>query len=121
MKDSNRVETLLNGCFVTDEFHSVRYYYLWYKARTSIFQLYFDDSDEDKALVKEALSLFKEVFDGYKYYGGKTLYEFLPDAIAANVYFSHPETKTVMANVQDDTGKSSIKTPGKTYWGLSMR
>ncbi len=88
----------------------------WYTARKIIFSIAFDDSDEDKTKIENALSLFRETFNTYKYFAGLNLREFLSDAIAADVYFNRKPLKDIIDNNQDDTDEASILKPGKSYW-----
>ena len=88
----------------------------WYKARSTIFSLAFDDSEDDKKKIKDAVELFRDTFNQYKYFAGPNLREFLSDAIAADVYFNRKPVKDIIENTQDDTDEASILKPGKTYW-----
>lgn len=93
-----------------------QFYGNWYKARNLVFALKFDNSDSDKVLIEEALQLYKEAFDKYKYFAGKNLEQFLFDAISADVYFNKKNLKDIIDNTQNNTNESSILKPGKSYW-----
>ena len=70
-----------------------------------------------KESIRDALTLYKEAFDRYKYLAGKNLAQFLVDAISADVYFNRKSLKDIIGNSQDDnTVESSILKPGKSYW-----
>lgn len=88
----------------------------WWKARSTIFSLAFDDSEEDKKKIKDAVELFRDTFNQYKYFAGPNLREFLSDAIAADVYFNKKPVKDIIENTQDNTDEASLLKPGKTYW-----
>lgn len=88
----------------------------WMKARKMIFSLRFDGSKEDDEIKEEALELFKNIFDSYKYFMGRNVREFLSDAIITDVYFNRKKTTDILENTQDDSSESSILKPGKTYW-----
>lgn len=92
------------------------FYSKWLKARMLILSLRFDESDSDKESIHEALMLYKEAFDNYKYLAGKNLAQFLVDAISADVYFNRKPLKDIIGNSQDNTVESSILKPGKSYW-----
>lgn len=92
------------------------FYRNWYKARSLIFSLQFDESEKEQETIKEILSLYKEAFDNYKYLAGRNIAEFLADAISADVYFNRKNIKDIIDNTQDDTGESSILKSGKSYW-----
>ena len=93
-----------------------KFFINWWKARSTIFSLAFDDSEDDKKKIKDAVELFRETFNQYKYFAGPNLREFLSDAIAADVYFNRKPVKDIIENTQDDTDEASILKPGKTYW-----
>lgn len=88
----------------------------WWKARSIIFSIAFDDSEDDKEKIKDAVELFRDTFNQYKYFAGPNLREFLSDAIAADVYFNKKPIKDIIENTQDDTDEASILKTGKTYW-----
>ena len=88
----------------------------WFRARTEIFCLKFDDSDSDKTKVEEAQKLYKETFDNFKYIAGKNLQEFIFDALAIETYFNQKQKKDILDNSQDDSNESSLTKQAKTYW-----
>lgn len=93
-----------------------RFFKNWYKARSTIFSLEFDDSEDDKKKIKDAVELFRNTFNQYKYFAGPNLREFLSDAIAVDVYFNKKPVKDIIENTQDNTDEASLLKPGKTYW-----
>lgn len=95
---------------------SAVFYQKWFQARTEIFKLQFDDSEDDKLKIDTACKLFKEAFDHGKYLAGQNIKEFLVDAIVVDCYFNSKALKDVIDNNQDNTKESSIKKPSKTYW-----
>ncbi len=88
----------------------------WFKARTEIFSLKFDNSKIDAKKIQEAQSLYKATFDNFKYIVGKNLQEFLFDAIAVETYFNQKQKKDILDNSQDDSNESSLTKQAKTYW-----
>lgn len=88
----------------------------WFRARTEIFCLKFDDSDSDKTKVEKAQKLYKETFDNFKYVAGKNLQEFIFDALAIETYFNQKQKKDILDNSQDNSNESSLTKQAKTYW-----
>jgi len=94
----------------------IRLYYNWFKARSLIFSLQFDNSQEEKAAIEEARTLFKITFDECKYFLGKNAAEFLSDAIASEVYFNKKQLKDILDNTQDNSNESSVSIQASAYW-----